>query len=1186
VKRGRTVLGRYVQLPKFLGAILLAVIFSLLTPQAAYTAGSNITISGPGLENPDPVTITQDQLQGKEPLILPDGTTVQQHDEWYSTINTWPTKSWYRGKGIKLMDLLNVAGGLKPEATQISFISSDGFKATFTVQELINEPRYRFPNFMDTGLPGHLPGDPSEAVPVEPMIAHQSICAHDMADIEDIDNFSRMDANLLLYGQRSVTQQTNARFAKYVTAIEVLTDPVAKWDNPTADPVPGEVAAGTMVQLKSPFNDEDKVHYTLDGSNPTIHSPMYNWIASRWWASRPDELEEINHPIEINENTTIKAFVTGPGRADSDIVTFEYRVPFAMNLDNPTRAIEDQEYPGYSFTATGGLKPYSFVISEGTLPEGMSLNGASLEGTPVEKGIFTFTITVTDSAEPANTASHQFTLVVDEAGSVPLDINKDNPVKAVKNEVYPGYTFQAMGGIKPYSFTLSDGTLPEGMSLNGANLEGIPMESGTFTFTITVTDSTEPAKTVSHEFTLVVDNSPPVLVPDTTDNHTGMPIELTFIDDQAWREAITDVKINQTSITGRYSVAAGVITINAGVFRAAGNYTIEIVADGYINATVIQVITGSEIPPEEEIVLTIRGDGVTGIKEYTQSQLEAMDQYQYVYSCINTWPTKKWYVGKGVLLNELLDSAGMKGNARQVKFIASDGYYMTLTVDELLYDKRYRFPNFKSGGSDADGHIPGSSSGAQEVGTILALVSAEGTDNPSYMNDMNALLLMLGQRAVTEQTGPLFVKNINEIEVLTYAPGKWDEPTAEPAGGLVKAGTKVVLHGPGDDIDKVYYTTDGSLPDLNSPMYNWIARRWWAARGAKTVAEVNRPVEINEDTIIKAVTIGPGKMDSDIVEFIYTVIKEEISTKEQIKPSEGGTVKLGDEAILEIPAGALDGTNPVEINIEQVTKHPSAPSGLEIVSGVYDFSIVGEDHYSFKQAVTIRLRFNPEKVGPGQIPAVYYYDEAEEKWINIGGEISGDFITIQVDHFTKFAVMVATGSVESGLTDIAGHWAEDSIEKLIAMGAVNGYPDGTFKPDHNITRAEFVTILVKVLALEPQNGQIFADTAGHWARDALATAEYYGIVKGYDENTFGPDDFVTREQMAAIVINATDLERVNEETSFEDSHLVSEWAREAVATAVKHGIINGFPDNTLRPLSNATRAEAVTVIVKVLNLLE
>ncbi|NLG33062.1 MAG: S-layer homology domain-containing protein, partial [Syntrophomonadaceae bacterium] len=134
-------------------------------------------------------------------------------------------------------------------------------------------------------------------------------------------------------------------------------------------------------------------------------------------------------------------------------------------------------------------------------------------------------------------------------------------------------------------------------------------------------------------------------------------------------------------------------------------------------------------------------------------------------------------------------------------------------------------------------------------------------------------------------------------------------------------------------------------------------------------------------------------------------------------------------------------------------------------------------------------------------------------------------------------------------------------------------------------RAEFVTILVKVLALEPQDGQIFADTAGHWARDALATAEYYGIVKGYDENTFGPDDFVTREQMAAIVINATDLERVNEETSFKDSHLVSEWAREAVATAVKHGIINGFPDNTLRPLSNATRAEAVTVIVKVLNLL-
>ena len=93
-----------------------------------------------------------------------------------------------------------------------------------------------------------------------------------------------------------------------------------------------------MVELHSPFDDEDKVHYTLDGSDPTIESPMYNWIASRWWSSRADELNTINRPIEITRDTTIKAKVIGPGRLDSDIVTFFYQVP-----DPPALSADDTD---------------------------------------------------------------------------------------------------------------------------------------------------------------------------------------------------------------------------------------------------------------------------------------------------------------------------------------------------------------------------------------------------------------------------------------------------------------------------------------------------------------------------------------------------------------------------------------------------------------------------------------------------------------------------------------------------------------------------------------------------------------------------------------------------------------------------------------------------------------------------
>ena len=309
-----------------LSLTLLTGVVTLLVPKTVYAAVADLEITGPGLKG-DGIIISQEQLQGNEPLTLSDGTEVEQYDEWYSSINTWPSKIWYRGLGIRLKDLLGAAGGLKEEATLIRFVSSDGFKVTFTVQELINEPSFRFPNFMDTGLPGHLPGDPSEAVPVEPMIAHRSFSAHTKEEIMDDRKFDSTNANHLLFGQRAVTQQNNARFAKYVTKIEVLTEELSKWDKPKAVPAPGEVPAGTPVELHSPVGDEDKVHYTLDGSDPTIESPMYNWVASRWWSSRgPENLAAINRPMELTKDTTIKAVTIGPGKADSDVATFTYKV--------------------------------------------------------------------------------------------------------------------------------------------------------------------------------------------------------------------------------------------------------------------------------------------------------------------------------------------------------------------------------------------------------------------------------------------------------------------------------------------------------------------------------------------------------------------------------------------------------------------------------------------------------------------------------------------------------------------------------------------------------------------------------------------------------------------------------------------------------------------------------------------
>ena len=271
--------------------------------------------------------------------------------------------------------------------------------------------------------------------------------------------------------------------------------------------------------------------------------------------------------------------------------------------------------------------------------------------------------------------------------------------------------------------------------------------------------------------------------------------------------------------------------------------------------------------------LQITGEGVSNPLTLTLDQLEEMEQHQNVYSCINTWPTKKWYIGKGVKLHDLLKKAEMKDEATLIRFYSEDGYFITMTIKELFEDKRYRFPHFKSG-KDSDGQIPGDPADKIEVDAIVGLITAEGSDKKEHMNDLNSLLLMMGQRTVAEQTGNLFVKYLNKIEVLTGEPEKWDVPRANPVSGMVPSGTMVALSNNNSDDDKIHYTIDGSEPNMYSPVYNWIASRWWAARG-DVLGSINHPIgPIEEDITIKAVTIGPGKLNSDVVTFSYKIGEE------------------------------------------------------------------------------------------------------------------------------------------------------------------------------------------------------------------------------------------------------------------------------------------------------------------------
>ena len=173
----------------------------------------------------------------------------------------------------------------------------------------------------------------------------------------------------------------------------------------------------------------------------------------------------------------------------------------------------------------------------------------------------------------------------------------------------------------------------------------------------------------------------------------------------------------------------------------------------------------------------------------------------------------------------------------------------------------------------------------------------------------------------------------------------------------------------------------------------------------------------------------------------------------------------------------------------------------------------------------------------------------------------------------------------------AGFWAEEAILTLSRRGIINGIDDSRFSPFKQVTRAQLAKLLVETFGIPAATEIVtFADVKpGSWYSDCVSAAQRAGIITGYPDGRFGPEDFVSRQDAAVMLVRAMTYQGVAPEIAtlhYADNSSIADYAQEAVAKLLGTGIMNGKDQNRFEPENYMTRAEAAMVFYRALDFIE
>jgi len=169
----------------------------------------------------------------------------------------------------------------------------------------------------------------------------------------------------------------------------------------------------------------------------------------------------------------------------------------------------------------------------------------------------------------------------------------------------------------------------------------------------------------------------------------------------------------------------------------------------------------------------------------------------------------------------------------------------------------------------------------------------------------------------------------------------------------------------------------------------------------------------------------------------------------------------------------------------------------------------------------------------------------------------------------------------------SAHWAFKYVEAIADAGLTSGYPDGTYRPENPVTRAEMAVFLLNGMGVTapPINGSHpFTDIAGHWAESYIEELFDQGITGGYPDGTYRPENLVTRAEMAVFLLKGIGVTPPAMDGSHPFTDVAGHWAEIFIEELFDQGITGGYPDGTYRPENQVTRAEMAVFLVNAFNI--